>query len=101
MNDVLKCISVSVMLKTLVLCCSGNFEGEKPYQTGTEACTGCPSDRQYCVNNLCSCTQVLIFLYIPQFFLVFLFAVESGGAGAAAVSLLAIVMMTVTSALLH
>ena len=42
--------------------CSGNFEGEKLYQTGSEACTSCPSERLYCVNNLCSCTTKHFFL---------------------------------------
>ncbi|CAI8023698.1 hypothetical protein GBAR_LOCUS13827 [Geodia barretti] len=60
--------------------CSGNFEGEKPYQTGSEACTSCPSERLYCVNNLCS---------------------FESGAVVAGVSLLAVVLMAVTGALMH
>ena len=37
----------------LILCYSGNFYGEPPYQTGTEVCSACPADKPYCVGNLC------------------------------------------------
>ena len=32
----------------------GAFAGEKPYQTGSQACSACPSDRPICENNLCA-----------------------------------------------
>lgn len=58
----------------------GNFEGEKPYQSGSEPCTSCPSDRLYCVNNLCS---------------------FESGAAVTAVSLLAVVLMVVAAMASH
>jgi len=46
----------------LILCCylfpftyfSGNlYPGEKPYQSGTESCSSCPTNKPFCVSNLC------------------------------------------------
>lgn len=45
-------LSVSVLYYYFL--CSGNiYPGEAPYETGTEVCTQCPSDKPYCKANLC------------------------------------------------
>lgn len=81
---------------------SGNFEGEKAYQSGGDACTGCPSDRPYCVNNLCSCKKDKPYNLIFHIqILVFLMYLDESGAGATVISLLAVMLMTLTSALMY
>jgi len=36
-------------------CCSGNWNGQKPFKKGA-ACSGCDSGKFYCTDNLCDCT---------------------------------------------